>query len=1008
MRAGLAAVLVLLMAPAAATAATWTPTGSMTAERSVHTATRLANGKVLVATGYKLGTVVTTAELYDPATGTWSGTGNLGTGRLGATANLLPNGKVLVAGGSTILLLPTYYASAEIYDPGTGTWSPTGSMGAARRFHTATLLLTGRVLVAGGRSSSSCSLTSTILYNPTTGTWTSTGAMSTGRCGATATLLGNGKVLMAGGAAAATAELYDPATGVWSATGPMISSRSYAAAALLSDGRVLVAGGTDGTSDVASAEVYDPATNTWSSVGDMGFPRRDANATLLATGQVLVDGGRHIGSPNVYYASSELYDPVTASWSPAGDMSSVRGYGHTTTTLSNGQLLAAGGDLDGTYQTSSADLYGSALSATATPTPNGTATTTPTATPTVTRTRTVTPTRTATPTVTATPTATVTATPSTTDTWTITGTLITPRSGHTGTLLASGKVLVVGGYDAGNAALAAAELYDPATGSWSPTGSMATARSIHDATLLPNGKVLVAGGRNGSLSATYYSSAEVYDPVAGTWSATGSMSVARATHTLTLLTTGRVLVVGGPNNNGSCTVSSTELYDPNTGTWSATGTMSIARCNQTATLLPSGKVLVAGGASTATAELYDPATGVWTPTGGMGTVRAIHTATLLPNGQVLVAGGQNGLTHLASAEVYDPTTNAWSSVADMSSPRLDASATLLPTGLVLVAGGHYFDNGSSSYVHLATAELYDPSTTTWSPTASMNTARSFGPTTTLLPNGRVLAAGGRDSSGVPAFAELYGPAVPATATPTATATSTSTPTPTAAPTSTVTETPSDTPTPAATATATATLTEIATGTPAVTPTPEVTPTPGFTCATTPVGGCRVAGRSALTFAQKAGVSTSLAWRWWRGANTERADFGDPLHTTAYALCAYEETSATPTLAMTIVVPPGGTCVKGPCWRETGPGYAYKDPNKSNDGIKQILLRSGADGKAKIMIRGAGPDLPLPAPATATQFLDQDADVVVQLVNSESDICWEARYPAPAAKNTTTLFKDGIP
>jgi hypothetical protein len=627
----LAAVLVLLVAPAAATADAWTPTGSMTSPRSVHTATRLADGKVLVASGYNLGVVLTTAELYDPATGTWSATGNLGTGRLGATANLLPNGKVLVAGGSKILLVSNYIASAELYDPAAGTWSPNGTMDVARRFHTATRLLTGRVLVAGGRNSnSSCTLTSTILYNLVTGVWNGTGSISTGRCGATATLLGNGKVLMAGGAAAATAELYNPATGTWSLTGPMISVRSFAAAALLSDGRVLVAGGTDGTSTVASAEVYDPVPNTWSSVGDMGFPRQDANATLLTTGQVLVDGGRNLGSPEVRYASSELYDPVTASWSPAGSMSSVRA-SHTTTTLANGELLAAGGSIDGTYQTSSADLYG-ALHATAT-----------------------------------------------------------------------------------------------ATSSSTPT-----------------------------------------------------------------------------------------------------------------------------------------------PTA-------------------------------------DPTSTVTQTLSDTPTPE-----------------------------------------------------------------------------------------------PTATATGSSTPTPTAAPTSTVTQTVSGTPTPEPTATATATLT------PAVTPTPEVTATPGFTCATTPVDGCRPSGRSVLTFAEKAVGAGSFAWQWARGTRTDRFDFGNPLHTTAYALCMYEQTSATASLAMTIVIAPGRTCVKGPCWKETATGFVYKDSNESADGIKQIVLRSGEDRKAKILIRSAGSDLPLPPPATATQFLHEDAEVVVQLVNSESDICWEARYPAPAAKNSTTQFKDRIP
>jgi hypothetical protein len=163
------------------------------------------------------------------------------------------------------------------------------------------------------------------------------------------------------------------------------------------------------------------------------------------------------------------------------------------------------------------------------------------------------------------------------------------------------------------------------------------------------------------------------------------------------------------------------------------------------------------------------------------------------------------------------------------------------------------------------------------------------------------------------------------------------------------------------------------------------------------------------FAQKTvGAPTVLSWHWWHGAATDRGDFGDPLHTTAYALCVYEETSAAANLAMTIVVAPGGTCGNGPCWRETALGYLYKDPDKSADGIKQILLRSGAEGKAKILIRGAGPSIPLPPPATATRFMQEDAAVVVQLVDSENDVCWEARYPAPAAKNTATTFKDGMP
>jgi N-acetylneuraminic acid mutarotase len=139
---------------------------------------------------------------------------------------------------------------------------------------------------------------------------------------------------------------------------------------------------------------------------------------------------------------------------------------------------------------------------------------------------------------------------------------------------------------------------------------MATQREGHAATLLPSGKVLVAGTFTGSIHAQELSkSAELYDPATGTWSATGSMSIPRTGHTLTLLPTGKVLVAGG---------SVSELYDPDTGQWTKTGVMLLARGQHTATLLPTGKVLVVGGydhGPLASAELYDPATGEWHPTG---------------------------------------------------------------------------------------------------------------------------------------------------------------------------------------------------------------------------------------------------------------------------------------------------------------------------------------------------------------------------------------------------------
>src|SRR5438093_8655597 len=125
----------------------WVPTGNLVTARTRHTATLLPNGKVLVAGGNN-GPALSSAELYDPASGTWTATGSLGTARERPTATLLPNGKVLVAGRAADDT--NDFKSAELYDPATGTWTATGSMATGRAYHTATLLANGKVLVAGG------------------------------------------------------------------------------------------------------------------------------------------------------------------------------------------------------------------------------------------------------------------------------------------------------------------------------------------------------------------------------------------------------------------------------------------------------------------------------------------------------------------------------------------------------------------------------------------------------------------------------------------------------------------------------------------------------------------------------------------------------------------------------------------------------------------------------------------------------------------------------------------
>ncbi|WP_157232221.1 kelch repeat-containing protein [Hyalangium minutum] len=285
---------------------------------------------------------------------------------------------------------------------------------------------------------------------------------------------------------------------------------------------------------------------------------------------------------------------------------------------------------------------------------------------------------------------------------------------------------------------------------WALAGSMSTPRGGHTATVLSSGKVLVAGGQNtqGSLTA-----AELYDPASRTWSTAASMTQRRYHATATRLNTGKVLVSGGID--GSTPLAAAELYDPASGSWSATAPMTSARYEHTATLLPDGRVLVSGGRNASgvlkTAEVYDPASGTWSTAGAMATPRYFHTAALLNTGKVLVAGGSsNGSTVLATAELYDPASGTWSDTAPMASPRWSHTAALLSSGKVLVTGGRY----DASV--LAAAELYEPASGSWS-TAGTMASPHFSPAVAVLQNGKVLVSGGQNSSGHLAAVELYNP-----------------------------------------------------------------------------------------------------------------------------------------------------------------------------------------------------------------------------------------------------------
>jgi HYR domain-containing protein/galactose oxidase-like protein len=367
------AVGILIAAPtggAASTGGSFGPTGAMLQARSNHAATLLPDGKVLVVGGQgPIGggyfAFLASAELYDSTTGQWTSTGGLSTAHTAPTATLLANGKVLVTGGFGGQGLSNPIADAELYDPQTATFTPTGSMIVPRFGHTATLLSNGRVLITGGLTGAFLTpVDSAELYDPISGTFSLTGSMSIVRSAHTAALLGNGKVLIAGGDTGAytpdtaTAELYDPSTGIFSPTGTMGIPRSVHSATRLLDGRVLIVGGFKADATPATeAEIYDPQTGTFAPTGRLLTAREGHTATLLSDGNVLVAGGVTVIGQYLQLASGELYDAATGTFTPVGDMSTARA-GHTATLLSNGKVLVAGGG-NGSYpyDLASADLF---------------------------------------------------------------------------------------------------------------------------------------------------------------------------------------------------------------------------------------------------------------------------------------------------------------------------------------------------------------------------------------------------------------------------------------------------------------------------------------------------------------------------------------------------------------------------------------------------------------------------------------------------------------------------
>ena len=369
------------------------------------------------------------------------------------TATLLLNGKVLVAGGFTG---NKTIQTAEILDPSTHAFTSLGNMQVARNQHTDTLLSDGKVLLAAG-STDTVLLKSAEVFNPANNSFTLVGSLSQARKSHTATLLEDNRVLIAGGKSAtgdlASGEIYDPSTQQFHLTSPMNNGRSLQTATLLGNGNVLVAGGRKGPNPLNTCELFNPVTESFSSTGLLNVQRKRHAANLLLDGTVLVEGGASVsnGQPvDQGTPTAEVYNAGSGTWTQVEDMSTGRTE-HTATLLPNGTVMVCGG-----ISTSlPSDLYN----------------------------------------------------PST-QTFSTVGALLHPRQRHISLLLTNpawgslvGKVLAIGGATTGNSifggieqALDTVELFDPSTGQFSLFGTMTEPRQNHTATMLNDGRILIAGG----------------------------------------------------------------------------------------------------------------------------------------------------------------------------------------------------------------------------------------------------------------------------------------------------------------------------------------------------------------------------------------------------------------------------------------------------------------------------------------------------------------------------------
>jgi WD40 repeat protein len=345
---------------------------------------------------------------------------------------------------------------------------------------------------------------------------------------------------------------------------------------------------------VAFAADEAPVTGAFGPAGTLDRARDGHTATLLPDGRIFVAGGT--SSRGQSLSSTELWDPEAASFSRSGPLGSRR-TSHTATLLADGRVLVVGGD-DGERVVPSAETW-DPVTATSEPA----------------------------------------------------GPLLEPRMSHTATLLPDGRALIVGG--SGEGQLASAEIWDSSTDSFSTTTPLVEARANHTATALLDGRVLIVGGfeEHEDGSEEVRDSAELWNPMSARFEPTGPLLEARSEHAATLLSDGRVLVVGGWDREKR--LASAEIWDLDTGTFSRAGALAEPRWGHSAAALPDGRVLVVGGWDEGSAEVWDPKSTAFGFTGPPREERSLHTATLLPDGRVLVVGGVGRYGHVVTAETWD-------------------------------------------------------------------------------------------------------------------------------------------------------------------------------------------------------------------------------------------------------------------------------------------------------------------------------------------------------------------